>query len=76
LVAPNADTEADGEGELDNNEGKLDKEADEQDAVLAAVEDSDAKVLDANQNGTNHVSSTGGNRLVSWLLVAYFQEWT
>ena len=63
LVASNADTEADGECELDNDESKLDKETDEQDAVFATVEDSDAKVLDANQNGTNHVSSTEGESI-------------
>lgn len=39
LVASHADTEADGQADLDNDEGKLDREADEQDAMLGAVED-------------------------------------
>lgn len=59
LIATDADTEADGERELDNNEDKLDKETGEQDAVLATIEDSDTEVLDTNQDGTSDVSTTG-----------------
>lgn len=66
LVATDADTEANSECELDDDEDKLDEETNEQNAVLAAVEDSDAEVLDTNQDGTNDVSSTGEEN--DWLV--------
>lgn len=66
LVATDADTEANSECELDDDEDKLDEETDEQDTVLATVEDSDTEVLDTNQDGTNDVSSTGEK--IDWLV--------
>lgn len=66
LVATDANTEANSECELDDDEDKLDEETDEQDTVLTTVEDSDAEVLDTNQDGTNDVSSTGEK--IDWLV--------
>jgi hypothetical protein len=62
-MTAHADTKANGEADLDDDKGKLDEEADEQDAVLPTVEDSNAEVLGANQDGTDDVSSTEWSQL-------------
>lgn len=58
VVASHADTEPDGEADFDNDEAELDDEAGQQDAVLGAIEDTQSKVLGADQDGTDNISNT------------------
>lgn len=59
VLALRAGHEGNGEGDFDNDKGQLDDEADQQDAMLRSVEDTQTVVLAAEENGTDDVSHTG-----------------
>jgi hypothetical protein len=60
VVALCADAEADGKADLDDDEGEFDEEACEQDAVLGAVEEAQAEVLGADEDGADDVADAVG----------------
>ena len=58
VLASHADTEPDGEADFDDDEAELNDETGQQDAVLGPIEDTQSKVLGADQDGTDNVSNT------------------
>ena len=66
-AAVHADSEANGQANLDNNESKFDEETGQQNTMFATIEDSNAKVLAANQDRADDISSPT-NAIISYVL--------
>lgn len=55
---PSADTKANGQSDFNDNEEGLDDETSQEDPMLGSVQDTDAEVLDTNENSADKVRDT------------------